>query len=389
MGCPTLRSPISNLKWRIAVCGAVLLGGVCPASAQYEIELRAKARLFPDAPVGIEALKSLAVGDARHYYVLTARGTTIFVYDAAGKLLKQFPPPVPAGQRPPKDAETPLPLARSPSARISSSAKPGETLLQYGEDLDVGCPRLPGEKADTAAACFLYVADRGANAIKALSLDGALVRTIPVTAPTSVVALAEGEVAVATMRNSRLVAVFDRDGKLAREFGVPAEIAETADLNRFLNIGRLATDAASYLYYSFSYIPDPTVRKYDRFGYAAMEMELTTLDSVATSQSRRREISRLDEEGARAAAFKPGVGAIAVDADTQEFWLGVGGLLMHFAADGTRVGLYRLFTTEGARIEPSAILVEPDRLLIASDTLGIFEFAYPERSRTARPAKRP
>lgn len=360
MGCPALRSQISLLKWRIAVCAAVLLGGICPASAQQEIELRAKARLFTDAPVGIAAMKSFGLGEARRYYVLTARGTTILVYDAAGKLLQQFPPPVAAGQKPPR---------------------PEQMLLQYGADFDIGCPKLPGEKTDPAAACFLYVADRGANAIKVLSLDGALVRMLPVAAPTSVAALDDGELAVATMRNPRLVMVFDRDGKLAREFGVPAEIAESADLNRFLNIGRLATDAASYLYYSFSYIPDPTVRKYDRFGYAAMEMELTTLDSVATSQSRRREISRLDEEGARAAAFKPGVGAIAVDAETQEFWLGAGGLLMHFAPDGTRVGLYRLFTADGARIEPSAILVGPDRLLVASDTLGVFAFARPEKAR--------
>src|SRR3990172_8625402 len=145
MGCPGLMPQISNLKLRIAVCAAVLLGGVCPASAQYEIELRAKARLFTDAPVGIAALKALTMGEARHYYVLTARGTTIFVYDAAGKLLKQFPPPVPAGQRPPKVAET-----------ISSSAKPGEALLQYGEDFDIACPRLPGEAAHTTAARFLY-----------------------------------------------------------------------------------------------------------------------------------------------------------------------------------------------------------------------------------------
>lgn len=337
-----------------------------PAQAQQEMELRAKARVFPDAPIGVAALKSLGAGEARQYFVLTARGTAIAVYDAAGKLLRQFPRPAPTGHKPPR---------------------PEEMLLQYGEDLDIGCPRLPGEPAGSAPACFLYVADRAANAIKALSLEGALVRSIPVTAPTSVAVLDEGEIAVATMRNSRLVAIFDREGKLVREFGVPAEIADTAELNRFLNIGHLATDAAGYLYYSFSYKPDPTVRKYDRFGYAALEMELATLDSVGTSQSRRREIARLDEEGARAAAFKPGVGAIAVDAETQEFWLGVGGLLMHFAPDGTRVGLYRLFTAEGARIEPSAILVEPDRLLIASGTLGIFEFAYPARSRAVRPAK--
>lgn len=351
----------------MAIFAAVLLGAMSPAAAQSERELRAKARLFTDAPVGITAMKSLGAGQARQYFVLTARGTTIVAYDAAGKLLRQFPPPAPANQKPPK---------------------PGEMLLQYAADFDIGCPRLPGEPADATPACFFYVADRRANAIKVLSFEGALVRAIPVVAPTSVAVLDEGEIAVATMRDSRLVAVYDRNGKLAREFGVPAEIAESAELNRFLNIGRLATDAAGYLYYAFSYKPDLTVRKYDRFGYAAMEMELSTLDSVTASQSRRREIARLDEEGARAAVFKPSVGAIGVNAETQEFWLGVGGLLMHFVPDGTRVGLYRLFTAEGARIEPSAILVEPDRLLVASDTLGVFEFAYPERSRLARPAKR-
>lgn len=366
MHYPILRFHFSNLRWRLAFFAVLLLGTIHPAAAQ-EIELRAKARVFTDAPVGVAALKSLGASEARQYYVLTARGTTILVYAAAGKLLRQFPPPPAAGQKPPR---------------------PEEMLIQYGADLDIGCPQLPGEPADATPACFLYVADRGANTIKVLSLEGALVRTIPVTAPTSVAVLDEGEVAVATMRNGRLVAVYDRNGKLAREFGVPAEIADTPELNRFLNIGRLVTDAAGYLYYAFSYKPDPTVRRYDRFGYAALEMELATLDSVATSQSRRREIARLDEEAARAAAFKPGVGAIGVDPETQEFWLGVGGLLMHFAPDGSRVALYRLFTAEGSRIEPSAILVEPDRLLVTSDTLGVFEFAYPARSRAARPAKR-
>lgn len=367
MRCPILKSPISNLRWRIAIFAAMLFGAVSPAAAQQEMELRAKARLFPDAPVGVAAIKSLGAGEARQYFLLTARGTAIVVYDAAGKLLRQFPPPVPAGHKPPK---------------------PEEMLLQYGDDFDIGCPRLPGEPTGTTPACFFYVADRGANAIKVLSLESALVRTIPVMAPTSVAVLDEGEIAVATMRNPRLVAVYDRNGKLAREFGVPAEIADSVKLNRFLNVGHLASDGAGYLYYAFSYKPDPTVRKYDRFGYAALEMELSTLDSVASSQSRRREIARLDEEGARAAAFKPGVGAIGVDAETQQFWLGVGGLLMHFATDGSRIGLYRLFTADGSRIEASAILIEHDRLLVASDTLGVFEFAYPERSRLARPAKR-
>ena len=47
------------------------------------------------------------------------------------------------------------------------------------------------------------------------------------------------------------------------------------------------------------------------------------------------------------------------------------------------VGKICRFTKDGVRIEPSAILVEHDRILIASDSLGIFDFALPERQSPA------
>lgn len=374
---------VSRLVW-LAPLFCFLVSVFCapPALAQAEEELRSRARLFPDAPVGITALKFHAAGNSRRYYLLAAHGTTVLVYDAAGKRLAQFPPPLPEGKRAP-DTRTP-------------------PILQYGDDLDVACPPISGEPAAGGASpCFVYVADRAANAIKVFQAPQApalpvpsvaegsgaagstpvLVRTISVTGPTSVAVLAEGEVAVATMRAPRLVTVFDRNGKPAREFGEPAEIAESRELSRFLSVGRLASDAASHLYYSYSYLPEPTVKKYDRFGYATLEVVLTSLDFAPPSQAARRVIASADKPGARTADVRLVVSAIGVDPETQEIWIGIGGLIVHISAEGDRRGTYRLFTADGARIEPTAILVERDRLLVGSEALGVFEFPRPDKQR--------
>ena len=64
---------------------------------------------------------------------------------------------------------------------------------------------------------------------------------------------------------------------------------------------------------------------------------------------------------------------------TQEIWVAIGDELVHFDKDGNRRAAYRTSTKDGVRIEASAILVERNRILIAADPLGIFEFALPER----------
>jgi hypothetical protein len=55
----------------------------------------------------------------------------------------------------------------------------------------------------------------------------------------------------------------------------------------------------------------------------------------------------------------------------------MGDELVHFDKDGGRIAAYRAASAEGARLEPSAILVESDRILLAEDRLGVFEFARP------------
>ncbi len=296
---------------------------------------------------GFRALKRDAAG---RYCVLTAPGG-ILLFDAGGKRVGQIPP-----------------------AGLPASA---EAALVYGDDLGVD------------AAGRLYVADRGGNAVKVYNPDGTIALTISITAPTSVAALSEDEIAVANLKSTRLVSVFAGPGKRAgtaiapgkvvREFGDPTEIAERTELNRFLNVGRLATDPAGHIYYAFSYLPEPTLRKYDRNGYAAFEITLRTLEFQPVAQAARREIARQERGGTP--ALKPIVTAVGVDPATEEIWVALGGLLLHFDREGNRRSAYRTFTPEGARLEATAILVEPDRLLLGCDPLGIYDFPRPDKTR--------
>jgi hypothetical protein len=64
-------------------------------------------------------------------------------------------------------------------------------------------------------------------------------------------------------------------------------------------------------------------------------------------------------------------------------WAAVGNTLLVFDKQGKRRAAYRAFTPEGARLEPHTILVEPERILLGADPLGIYAFARPERGRTA------
>jgi hypothetical protein len=55
----------------------------------------------------------------------------------------------------------------------------------------------------------------------------------------------------------------------------------------------------------------------------------------------------------------------------------MGGRLLRFGPDGTERGSYLIYTPEEARIEASALLLEPARIVVASAELGIFELPRP------------
>jgi hypothetical protein len=323
-----------GLTLRILAVMCVLACVATCALAQAEGELTARRRLLSDIGPGLRAVKR---GSDKHTYVLASPTPGLMVFDDQGKRVLSIGG-VPVDPK----------AARGP--------------ITFGEDCDVDAERR------------IYVADRGGNAIEIFSADGALLRSIPVAAPMSVAALGEGEVAVATLREPHLVIVFDKNGRDVREFGDPEQITEREDLNRFLNIGQLVTDAQGHLYYAFAYTPEPTVRQYDRYGYGAgQDIQYTALEAAPEAQAVRREIQR-QEKRQKSPTFKRVLTAVGIDRVNGEVWMAVGNTLMRFDKEGNRRASYQVYTPEGARLEANTILVEQDHLIIGSDPLGIYEF---------------
>lgn len=331
----------------IALAAALVLGFFgASVRAQTEVEIDAKKRLFADVS-GIRDIRHLADG---RYFVLTSN--SVIIFDSKYAKQSQIPAPI---------------------ANLTAAQKKAPPQIVYAEEFDV----------DSTGR--VYVADRGANMLRIFSAAGVLEKSAPVESPTGVVALSGGEIAVASPMQNALVSICDSDGKVVRQFGEYADLAEDHPaLNKFLNSGRLASDAKENLYYGFTYYPEPTVRRYDRFGYASLDASITGLDFQPAAQFTRRQIARAQEDGS-APNVKPSVTGFGVDPVSGDVWFAIGDLLAVIDREGNRKIEYRSYTSTGARLEPRTILVEPDRLILISDTLGAYEFERPDKPQT--PAK--
>jgi hypothetical protein len=311
------------------------------SSKPYEGELTAKRRLFPEVGMGLRAIKH---GDSDKTYVLSSQG--LMVFDA-------------------KDHK--LLTIRSPADVTAPKTAPGASAAgqSFAEDFDLD------------AKGQIYIADRAANLIVEYSAEGNRLKSFSVNAPLSVAALPDGEVAVATLRDPRLIQVFDKNGRDIRDFGELEEISSREDLNRYLNSGYLASDERGNIYYAFIYTPEPTVRQYDRNGYATQTIQFAEIEAFAAAQAARKEIERQERKG-KQPAFKPILTAIGVVRASGEVWIALHNRLLRFDKDGYHKATYQLYTPDGARLDANSILVEKDRILIGSDPLGIFEFERPD-----------
>jgi hypothetical protein len=327
------------LKLLAVMC--LLLSAAGAASAQIDADLVAKRRLF--APVG-PGLKQIRQGADGKIYVLASPLPGLVVYSPEARRLLTM-----------REASG---LSASALAEAKAS---GDVLVEFGEDFDVD------------AEGTIYVADRAANKIEVYSKEGKHLRTIAVAAPLAVAALPEGEIAVGTMQQEWLVTVFDKDGRLVRDFGNPETLTERKDLNRFLNAGELSTDGVGHLYYGFKFLPEPTVRQFDRFGYAGEDVRYAALDAFPEAAAMRREIQRQERRG-DTPRFKQVMTAMSVEKQSGEVWIAIGNMLLRFDKEGNRRATFRLYTPDNARLEAVAMVVEKDKLIIGGDPIGIYEF---------------
>jgi len=319
----------------IAALAFLTATGAPLASAQdqaFTREIAARARVFSEIGVGVSALKRGAAG---RYYILAAPANAVVIYGADGSRVGQ------------------IPNANSRGARI-----------MYASDFDL----------DSEGR--LFVVDRGANVVRVFQLDGSPVRTVPLAAPLSVAALSGGEFAATSLRSGQLVSIFDPRGALARTFGdIPAPPAGS-ERGGLRSPGRLYGDGTGQIYFAFTSLPDPTIRKYDRFGYAAYEISLPASEFKPPREAKQWTTVTIGKSGS--APPTPVIQALAVDPDTQEVWAAIGDELVHFDNDGNRRSAYHTTTKSGAPLEASALLIEHDRILLADDPNGIFDFAFPE-----------
>ncbi|MFZ3217078.1 MAG: hypothetical protein WA192_13560 [Candidatus Acidiferrales bacterium] len=93
----------------------------------------------------------------------------------------------------------------------------------------------------------------------------------------------------------------------------------------------------------------------------------------------------LPEADANASLEKPVIRALGVDAANQQVWAAVDDMLLHFDREGNLMDTYRVATSDGAALQPVGILVEPERILLVCDPMGIYEFNRPDK--LAAPAK--
>jgi len=298
-------------------------------------QLMAKRRVFPSIGPGLRALRH---GQDGKYYLLSSPDVGIVIFDSNGKQLNV----------------------------IGAANTYGHSVIAFGEDCDVD------------AGGNLYVADRGNNLIQIFAPDGKLLRSINFNSPVSVAALPEGEVAVTAPRGFHLVSVFGSNGRLTREFGDPEQLSTRDDLNRYLSIGRLASDPQGRLYYGYTYLPEPDVRQYDRFGFAKLDFQFTSIDAFSEARAMRKEIER-QEKRSDPPRLLPVLTAFGVDPVHGDVWVALHNTLLHFDSEGNRRSEYQIYTKDGARIEANVLLVEENRLLIGSDPLGVWEFARPDR----------
>jgi hypothetical protein len=213
---------------QLIAVGLWLFTFALPAGAQgLRTVMESRDRVFPDLGAGVIALKKDPAG---RYYVLAKPCTRIRVYDANGNLINQIP-----------------------------NANSGGAAIRYAVDVDLSSDGL------------VAVADRGSNAIDVFHTDGSLAYRIAVVAPTSVVALSGGQFAVTSLVSKRLVQVVDERGRVVRSFGDPGDLGIQMDKQPLNDLGMISGDSTGGIYFAFTSLADPTLRKFDRYGYVAYE----------------------------------------------------------------------------------------------------------------------
>ena len=233
----------------MAIAGAMALPVFLAAQNLHNM-VASRTRILPQVGSGVIAMREDSAG---RVYVLANPGHNILVFDATGNQVGQIPAAANAGA------------------------------VNYAIDFDV------------AVNGNVVVADRGSNQVEVFAPDGSLKSKTTVFAPTSVVALSNGQFAVTTLRTQHPVEVIDQTGRVVRGFGESHQSQQSSDEPAaapppLADSGRITGDSADNLYFAAFSDTDPQLRKYDRFGYASYETPVPTPSDIETTVDDRVQV---------------------------------------------------------------------------------------------------
>jgi hypothetical protein len=327
----------------MALAAALLpiAGALWAGTSEVDDDLFARRRVFTTIGPGLRAIRHAINGN---YYILASPNVGVVIFDPKGTQLSIIGGP--------------------PAAPVANKA--GRAPIGFGEDCDVD------------AQGNVYVGDRAYNLVTEFAPDGKQIRSFPVSSLISLAALPDGEVAVTTLQQSHLVTVYGPNGKVVREFGDAESLSSRPELDRYLNLGRVSSDQQGHVYYAFTYMPEPLIRQYDRFGNASLEFAFTGIDAFPEAMAVRKAIVR-EESRTDPPALPPILTAFGVDPVNGDVWMGLHNTLLHFDNDGIRRSEYQIHTPNGTKLDATAIVVEEERLLIGADPIGVYEFQRPDR----------
>ncbi len=227
-----MRVRIKKPVWVAALAVSFGVAPIPAAGQNLHNMVSSEGRVFPQVNGGIIAMREDSAG---RFYILANPGHTLQIFDAKGSPIGQIP-------------------------------GPGSSIADFGYAADF----------DIAANGDIVVADRGANTVYTFAPDGSLKYRAPVFAPTSVVALSNGQIAVTTLRTEHPIEIFEENGRYVRGFGEPHEISNPSPDEEdapppppLADTGRIIGDSADNLYFGILSATNPEIKKFDRFGYAA------------------------------------------------------------------------------------------------------------------------
>ena len=302
--------------------------------------MTAKTRLFGPIGPGLRAVHRSADGRT---YVLASPSPGLVVYDAKGKQLFTVA----------ESAATP-------------GAKPSTSGITFGEDCDI----------DSEGRT--YIADRGSNMVDIIGPDGTFANSFAAPGPVSIAWLGDGEIAVATLARRasrhRLRKTRPRNARLRRSrTNLRSRRPEPLPQRRRTRNRRRAPPL---LRISATCPSRPSASSTATATAVGSDVQYVAVEAASQAQAIRREIVK-QEKSPKAPSFKRILTGFGVDPITGEIWMAVGNTLMHFDKDGNRRASYQMYTPEGARLEANTILIEPDRMIIGGDPIGIYEFSAP------------